>query len=54
MEVYVDMYNDVSPYFRFNFNDKYMAQQLMKREAINLKNNKEGYMGGRRGRKGKR
>ena len=32
MEVYVDMYNDVSPYFRFNFNDKYMAQQLMKRE----------------------
>lgn len=26
-------YNDVSPYFKFNFNDKYMAQQLMKREA---------------------
>lgn len=22
------MYNDISPYFRFNFNDKYMAQQL--------------------------
>lgn len=27
------MYNDISPYFKFDFNDKYMAQQLLKREG---------------------